>query len=143
MRGSEPECRQLASSRLVPSAPAARTTPRAVIVSPRPRAKRAATDVRDRVSLGAVRGAQRSHVGDCALRVDPHPEAFSEPQIVLHERVLGAVAAADHALPAADTARPGWTVAVEIRVGVLNAGFAEIDPHARVAVGVLDPQRAG
>ena len=36
-RGSEPRCRQPASSRLVPSAPAARTTPPAVIVSPRPR----------------------------------------------------------------------------------------------------------
>ena len=128
---------------MVPSAPAARTTPRAVIRLAAAAAQRAATDVRDRVSLGAVDGAQRSHVGDRALRVDPHPEALGEPQIVLHQRVLGPVAAADHALPAANTARPGWTVPVEIRVGVLNAGLAEIDPDARVAVGVLDAERAG
>ena len=97
----------------------------------------------DRVSLRAVRGAERPHVGDRPLRVDPDPEALGEPQIVLHQRVLGPVAAADHALPAADTAGPGRTVPVEIRVGVLNAGLAEIDPHARMAIGLLDAQRGG
>ncbi len=106
-------------------------------------AKRAAVHVRDRVALSAVRGAHGPHVGDCALRVDPHPEALGEPQIVLHERVLGPVAAADHALPATQAAGPGRTVPFEIRVGMLNTRRTEIDPHARVAVGVLDAERAG
>src|SRR5262249_47069546 len=74
-----------------------------------------------------------------------------EPQLVLDQGVLGAVAAADHAAPAANAARAGRPVTVEVRVWHLGPGLAEEDADPgrleRVAhadfLAVLLEQRVG
>ena len=114
--GSEPLSRQAASRRLVPSAPAATTTPFAVMraaIAPEPRARALGGD---RVAVRAVGRAERADVDDGALRHQLHARALREPQVVLDQRVLGAVRAADHAAPAAQAAGAVRAVAAEERI---------------------------
>ena len=64
------------------------------------------------------------------------PQLLGEVQVVLHERVLGAVHAADHAAPAQVAARAVGALAAEERVRDGLAGLAEVDADRRAFVGV-------
>jgi hypothetical protein len=90
------------------------------------------------VTFGTVRRAQRPDRGDRAFGIDVHTEALGEPQIILRQGVLGVVAAAQQARPAFDTTRPRRTGTVEKRIGVNDAGFAEVDADGDGPEGVGD-----
>ena len=57
-----------------------------------------------------------------ALRHHPRAELLGEVQVVLDERVLGAMRAADHAASAQLAAGAIWALAAEVRVGHRLAG---------------------
>ena len=105
-RGSEPLSLQRRSSRLVPSAPAATTTPRArsaCAARGEPGARALARRPRSRREPSPAPSGRTSI--DRALGLDLDAALLGEPEVVLDERVLRAVAAADHAGAAADAAR--------------------------------------
>src|SRR5262249_20063528 len=93
------------------------------------------------VAVRAVRRATGAggDVGDLPLRQDVHAELLREPEVVLHQRVLGVVPAADHAAPAADAAGPGRALAAEVGVRNLPAGLPEEGADPGVLVGLGDP----
>src|SRR5262249_48213771 len=70
----------------------------------------------DRVALAPSGCAHRPHVGDHAVRQHLDPELLGEPEVVLDQRVLGAVATADHAAAAADAAGAPGALAAEIGI---------------------------
>ena len=98
---------------------------------------------RDLVALGAVGGAERPDVGDEPLGVDLGAGALGQPQVVLDQRVLGAVRTADHAAAAAQAGRAVGACAVEERVGDRRPRLA-VEQHAdaRLGVRVLDADLA-
>ena len=138
MRGRAPLWRQLASRLLVPRAPAATITPRAVCVRRRLRSQEPERSLVDRVAVGAVGGAERADLGHLALGLDLDPELLGEPEVVLHQRVLGAVAAADHAAAAAHAAGAAGPLAAEEGVGDLDPRLVEEDPDLGVGEGLAD-----
>ena len=95
------------------------------------------------VAAGAVGGAERLDVDHHALGQHLGAGALGQPQVVLDERVLGAVRAAHHAAPAAHAARAVRPGAVEVRIGNrLPRARAEEHAHARLGIGVLDADLA-
>src|SRR6478736_838094 len=84
----------------------------------------------DEVALRPVVGAQRPDVYDLALghHVDAAP--LGEPEIVLDERVLGPLRAADHAAPTARAAGALRPLAAEEGIGHRLARLAEEDADA-------------
>ncbi len=138
MRGRAPLWRQLASRLLVPRAPAATITPRAVCVRPLLAQPGAGALAGDRVAVGAVGGAERADLGHLALGLDLDPELLGEPEVVLHQRVLGPVAAADHAAAAAHAAGAVRALAAEEGVLDLDAGLVEEDADPGVGEGLAD-----
>jgi hypothetical protein len=75
--------------------------------------------------------------------MDHGARALGQPQVVLDQRVLGTVRAADHAAAAAQAARAVRPCAAEEGVGHgLPARGAEEDADARLGVGVLDADLA-
>ena len=134
---------QSRSSLFVPRAPAATTIPRVLIVRRRLRIQAPGALGRDLVAVGAVGGAQRANVRDGALRLDPHAQPLGEPQVVLAQRVLRPLAAADHALPAPRAAGALRPLAAEVRVVDLLAGGAEVDAHPGVLPCVAHPDLVG
>ena len=98
---------------------------------------------RDLVSLRAVGRAERADVDHLALGEHLGPGLLGEVQVVLDQRVLGAVRAADHAAPAAQARRALRPGTAEERVGQPLARLAvEQDAHARLGVRVLDADLA-
>ena len=112
---------------------AARRQHLAVLAEPR-----AGVLARDRVAVRAVGRAERADLGDGALGEHLDAVALGEPEVVLDQRVLGVVAAADHAGAAADAARARRPVAAEVGVGDGLARLAEEDPDAGGRVGLGD-----
>ena len=94
------------------------------------------------VAVAPVGRVDRRDVHDHPVGEDAHAAPLGEVEVVLHERVLGAVAAADHALAALDAAGPVRALAAE--VGVLDglARLAEVHADVRLRMGVLDAQLA-
>src|SRR5690606_18071151 len=84
------------------------------------------------VATRAVGATERLDVDHRALGLHLHAELLGEPQVVLAQRVLRAVTAADHALAAAHAAGAARPLAAEVGVVDLLALRAEVDPHARV-----------
>jgi hypothetical protein len=80
--------------------------------------------------------AERADLGDGALGQDLHAGALGEVEVVLRQRVLGVVAAADHAGAAADAAGARRAVAAEVGVGHGPAGLAEEHADAGRRVGL-------
>ena len=115
-RGRAPLCLQSASSWFVPSAPAATTTPRAVRVRARASQPCAGVHGRDRVAVRAVGRPEGADLDRLSLGQDLGAEPLREPEVVLDQGVLGAVAAADHAAAAADAAGSRRALAAEVRV---------------------------
>ena len=68
---------------------------------------------------------------------DRRPGALGEPEVVLRQRVLRVVRAADHAAAACDAAGAGGAFTVEERVGDRLPGRAEVDADARLRVGLV------
>ena len=60
---------------------------------------------------------QRTNVAHDPLRVDTHAELLRKPEVVLHERVLRVVPAADHAGAAVRATASRRPLAVEVRIG--------------------------
>ena len=142
-RGREPRQRALRSQQAVGAEraggendPARRERP------PAPAQPGARSLGHDLVALGAVRRAKRPHVDHHPLRQHLGPGALRQPQVVLDERVLGPVRAADHAAPAAQAARPVRPGAAEIGVRHRAAGLREEHADAGLRVRVLDPDLA-
>ena len=127
----------------MPSGPAATTTPLAVSVCAVLVEPRAGALAGHGVAVAAVGRAERADLGDGALGEDLHAGALGEVEVVLGQRVLGVVAAADHAGAAADAARARRALAAEVGVGDGLARLAEEDADAGRRVGVLDAQLAG
>ena len=73
----------------------------------------------------------RPDAGDGRERVHLGASSLGEVQVVLEQRVLGAMATAGHAFAALDTALAGWAGTAEERVGELNPGFAEEHANRR------------
>ena len=69
--------------------------------------------------------------------------ALGEVQVVLHQRVLRAVAAADHALTAPDASGPVRSVAAEERIGYGLALLAEEHADAGLGVRFAEPVLLG
>src|SRR5262249_48828242 len=90
------------------------------------------------VAVGAVRRSPWADRRGLALREDLDSPALREPEIVLDEGVLGAVAAPHHAAPAANAAGARRAVAAEVRVRDLGTGLAEEDADPRRLEGVAD-----
>src|SRR5205823_4655066 len=86
----------------------------------------------DLVALRAAGRADRPDVDHRALRAHPHAEALGEPEVVLHQRVLGAVRTADHATSARDAAGARRALAAEIRVVDRDARLAEEHADTRL-----------
>jgi len=74
------------------------------------------------VAVGAVVGRERLHVDHARLGLHLRAQLFGEVQVVPVQRVLGVVAAADHAAAAADAGLARRSLAAEVRVGVAAAG---------------------
>jgi hypothetical protein len=89
----------------------------------------------DLVALRAVGRAERFDVHDRALGLDRRARALGQPEVVLDQRVLGVVRAADHAAPAQHAAGPLRPGAAEERVRDGLAGRAEEHADARLGVG--------
>ena len=64
---------------------------------------------------------------DSGIRLDLRTPTLGEIQVVLHQRVLGVVAASNHAAPAQVAPRSGWTLPSEIRIRDLNVFFSKED----------------
>ena len=90
------------------------------------------------VPVAAVLRAERSDVGDLPLGQDLDAELLGEPEVVLHQGVLGAVPAADHAATAADAAASRGPLAAEEGIVDLDAGLAEVGADPRRLEGVAD-----
>ena len=94
----------------------------------------------DLVAVRAVAGRpDRADVDHRPLGADLRALALGEPQVVLLEGVLGSDRAADHAAADELTARARRAVAAEERVVSGHTGLAEVHAHARLGVGLLDP----
>ena len=93
----------------------------------------------DFVALRPVGRADRPDVDHGALRPDPSPEPLGEPEVVLDQRVLRPVRAADHAAGARDAAGPWRPVAAEVRVVDGHPGLAEEHAHARLGIRLAGP----
>ena len=65
---------------------------------------------------------------------------LGEVEVVLDERVLGAVGAADHAAPAQQTARAVGPLAAEVGVADSLSGRTEEDPDGRLFVALADAE---
>src|SRR3989442_6584480 len=96
----------------------------------------------DRVAVGAVGRVQGPDLDCLSLGQYLSAEPLGKPQIVLDQRVLGPVAAADHAAPAADAAGSRRALAPKIGIGHLLARLAEEDADSRVFEGVGDADLA-
>src|SRR4029079_17931966 len=89
---------------------------------------------------GAPRSAGRAcgpQVDDLVLGEHLGALALREPQVVLDERVLGVVRAADHAAPAQDAAGAVGPLTAEVGIGHGHAGLAEEDADARLGVRLV------
>ncbi len=142
MCGSEPPSLHFASRRLVPERPgrhddAARGVAAPLLAEPRARALG-----RHDVAFAAVLRADGTYVHHLALRHDLGAALLREPQVVLEQRVLGALAAPDHAGTAERAAGAFGSFAAEIRVRHRGAGLAEVDAHRRALERVFDPELA-
>ncbi len=118
----------------MPSGPAATTTARArwtLRSFCQPGARAHGFDL---VALAPVGGAERADVDDRAFRQHGRAAALGEVEVVLHQRVLRPVRAADHAAPAQPAARALGSLAAEVRVRDGLAGLAEEDAHRRLFV---------
>src|SRR5262249_8324550 len=92
----------------------------------------------DAVALGAVGGPEGRDRGPLAFGLDLDPEPLGEPEVVLDQGVLGAVAAADHAAAAAQAPGPRRALAFEVGVRDLAARLIEEDADPGVREGVAD-----
>ena len=99
-----------------------------------------ASRVLDDVARRTRRRTERPHVDDPPLGLDPRAGALGEPEVVLHQRVLRADAAAEDALPAAGAAGAPRALAAEVRVLDLHAGLAHEDRDRRRAVAARDAE---
>ncbi len=107
------------------------------------RSPRAGAHAFDLIPLAAVAGAERADVQHGPFGHHLRAAAFGEVQVVLDERVLGAVGAAHHAAPAQLAAGALGALAVEEGVGHGLAGLAllaEVDPDGGLFVGVGDAE---
>src|SRR5436305_14818922 len=91
------------------------------------------------IARRTVDGAERADLGHLTLGNDLDAELLGEPQIVLDQGVLGSVAAADHAVAAAQAAAAGRSLTSEVWIRNLLSGRPEEDPDAGVAEAVADP----
>jgi hypothetical protein len=91
----------------------------------------------DEVAVAAVCGADGAHVDDLALGMDVDPELLGEPQVVFHQRVLGARAAALQAFPAEGAAGALRSLAAEVGIRDPLARRAEEDAAGRAREGVF------
>ena len=143
-RGRAPECLQSASSWLVPSGArrdhhSARRQRALAPAQPGARVRGG----HDCVAVGAVGARPADGSRSPGARAgSAAPSSLGEPQVVLDQRVLGAVAAPDHAAAAAHAARAGRSLAVEVGVVDLDARLAEVHPHAGLLEGLADAQLA-
>src|SRR5207342_2563739 len=87
----------------------------------------------------AVCSAGGPHIGDHPVGDHGDAELLGEPKVVLHQRVLGPVAAADHAAAATNAAAPPGPLAAEVRVLDLLAGLAEKSTDPGRLERVADP----
>jgi hypothetical protein len=95
--------------------------------------------VGDGVALRAVVGPPGADVDHGALGQDLDPTTLGEVEVVLDQGVLRAVAAADHARPAAHTPRAVRALTAEEGVGDRLAGLAEEHAHACLRIGAPEP----
>ncbi len=116
MRGSEPSSAAELQQPVRPQRSgrhdhAARALDAAFLAQPRARAH-----AFDLVAVASVGRAERADVDDGAFGHHPRAALLGEVQVVLDERVLGAVRAADHAAPAQLAAGAVGPLAAEERV---------------------------
>ena len=94
----------------------------------------------DRQLVAAVR--KRLHPRDLGVGLDARALLLGEPEVVLVERVLRVVAAADHAAAAGRAARARGPLAAEVRVRHGHAGLPEVHGHVRGLPLVDEPEIA-
>ena len=97
------------------------------------RKRRAAGARRDRITAAF----ERPYPRDLRVGLDFRAALLGEPEVVLVERVLGLVAAADHAAAAAGTSGALRPFAAEVGIGHLHAGLSEEDGDVRGRPAVL------
>ena len=130
---ASPRALQPCISSLVPSVPAANITPRAV--SERRRSTHAPVrSLVTRYPSEPSLAPERRDVDHLALGDDPHAPPLGQIEVVLHQRVLRVVAAADHAATASHAPAARRPLAAEVRVRRRLARLAE--EHADVDLGV-------
>src|SRR5437867_1830688 len=120
--GRDPRSRARKRRSTVPRTPAARMTMGRSTLSCLGQDRRAA-NAREGVTT-VVFLPERVYL---RFRKDPRPALLGQVEVVLVQRVLGVVAAADHASSAKHTARPRRTLAAEVGVGDLLSRLAEKD----------------
>ena len=94
----------------------------------------------DAVAVGAGAVPERRDVDDLTLGVHLRAGLLGEVEVVLDERVLGVVRAADHAARALDAAGALRTLAAEVRIGDGHALLAEVHADPGLLVGVPDAE---
>ena len=116
-RAARPRRASRAAAAGCPTCPRPRTTCRAVVTRtsrpPSGPVRSWSTRYAGRSPVGARHDAQPGHR---AQRLDVHPEPLGQGEVVLHEGVLGADPAADHAVAALGAARAARAGAAEVRV---------------------------
>ena len=118
--GSEPFRRQRWRSLFVPSGPAETTTPRARWTRRCLRNHAPRAHAFDLVALAAVGGPSGRISRTVRSGVHLRAPLLGEIEVVLHERVLGAVGASDHAATAQLAAGPVGGIAIEEGVAVAS-----------------------
>src|SRR5438128_7516023 len=121
--GRDPRSRARKRRSTVPRTPAARMTMGGAPLFPVAGQDRRAANAREGVTT-VVFLPERVHL---RFRKDLRPALLGQVEVVLVQRVLGVVAAADHASSAKHTARPRRALAAEVGVGDLLSRLAEKD----------------
>ncbi len=92
---------------------------------------------------GVTAVVERADAGDRRQRMDHRSGLLRQVQVVLQQGVLGAVAAAGHALAALDAPSTGWPDAPEVGVVHLHPGLAEEHTDWGGPEGVADTHLFG